>query len=190
MAFQSGVDPSTTSDINKIIERTEQTENQIIKLQKQIEFLEAGDYKTFIMCKIVQIREKMQQLNNKQKLLTEINTNLKQEISSLTTSIHKLESDQKQQESNNENKQDNNNDDGMNDASHGYANKKLSGLCQCEMCREGIATTHNDESHDQSLFGTFTLDVDDKFTLNLVGGSTKCGRVMANYFGYLEINKK
>eukprot|EP01084_Bolivina_argentea_P305103 527062_1 len=190
MAFQSGVDPSTTSDINKIIERTEQTENQIIKLQKQIEFLEAGDYKTFIMCKIVQIREKMQQLNNKQKLLTEINTNLKQEISSLTTSIHKLESDQKQQELNNENKQDNNNDDGMNDASHGYANKKLSGMCQCEMCREGIATTHNDESHDQSLFGTFTLDVDDKFTLNLVGGSTKCGRVMANYFGYLEINKK
>ena len=58
------------------------------------------------------------------------------------------------------------------------------------MCREGIATTHNDESHDQSLFGKFTLDVDDKFKLELVGGSTKCGRVMSNYFGYLEITKK
>eukprot|EP00483_Globobulimina_turgida_P005654 UN05664 len=58
------------------------------------------------------------------------------------------------------------------------------------MCVDGIVTTHNDESHDQSLFGKFTLDVDNKFELNLVGGSTKCGRVMSNYFAYLQITKK
>eukprot|EP01084_Bolivina_argentea_P225670 381287_1 len=93
-----------------------------------------------------------------------------------------------QQENKQENKQDNNNNADNNNAID-YANQKLLGKCQCEMCREGIATTHNDESHDQSLLGKFSLDVDPKFKLSLVGGSTKCGRVMSNYFGYLVITK-
>merc|ERR1711971_1467014 len=31
---------------------------------------------------------------------------------------------------------------------------------------------------------------DASFSLSLIGGSTKCGRVMANYFAFLEITKK
>ena len=70
-----------------------------------------------------------------------------------------------------------------------YKNKSLRLKCECEMCRLGLATTHNDSSHDQSLLGSFTLATDNRFELSLIGGSTKCGRIMSNYFGYL-INKK
>ena len=70
-----------------------------------------------------------------------------------------------------------------------YRNKSLRRKCECEMCRLGLATTHNDESHDQSLYGKFILATDNKFELSLIGGSTKCGRIMSNYFGYI-INRK
>ena len=36
--------------------------------------------------------------------------------------------------------------------------------------------------HDQSLLGRFSLRSDPSFKIELNGGSTKCGRVMANYF--------
>eukprot|EP00954_Amorphochlora_amoebiformis_P028608 1391929-Amorphochlora_amoeboformis.AAC.1 len=32
-----------------------------------------------------------------------------------------------------------------------WASKSLQKRCDCEMCRSGKATTHNDNSHDQSL---------------------------------------
>ena len=74
------------------------------------------------------------------------------------------------------------------DRSHGYAGKTLRKKCECEMCLKGLATSHNDESHDQSLFGKFTLNNDPSFSIQLVGGSTKCGRTMANYFASLKPN--
>jgi len=68
---------------------------------------------------------------------------------------------------------------------HGYTGKSLRKKCECEMCQKGLATSHNDESHDQSLMGQFILESHPSFKLQLVGGSTKCGRIMANYFASL-----
>ncbi|ETN99804.1 hypothetical protein RFI_37663, partial [Reticulomyxa filosa] len=65
---------------------------------------------------------------------------------------------------------------------HGYTGKSLRKKCECEMCQKGLATSHNDDSHDQSLLGQFVLQHHSDFKLQLIGGSTKCGRVMANYF--------
>ena len=49
--------------------------------------------------------------------------------------------------------------------------------CECEFCRSGKATTHNDPSHDQSLHGSYTLP---QLELELTGGSTKCARVVSD----------
>jgi len=69
------------------------------------------------------------------------------------------------------------------DNSHGYADKSLRKKCECEMCRTGQATSHNDESHDQSLYGRFEIDIGKlALKLNFVGGTTKCGRVMSRFF--------
>jgi predicted nicotinamide N-methyase len=46
------------------------------------------------------------------------------------------------------------------------------------MCKSGEATTHNDESHDQSLDQTFTF-LGNK--LRIIGGTTKCARFMAEH---------
>ena len=196
MAFQVRQDSVITSSIEQLCRRTTQSELEIVKLQNEIELLEAGDYKTYILHKIVEIRQTIQHLNNRKKQLNESNNSLRKEIDNLNKSILRMEKEeqqQQQQQQAEEKKQEinnNGNDNNDNNNDHGYKDKKLSGKCQCEMCRDGIATTHNDDSHDQSLFGKFELDVDNKFKLELVGGSTKCGRVMSNYFGYLEITKK
>jgi len=69
------------------------------------------------------------------------------------------------------------------DNSHGYANKSMRKKCECEMCRTGQATSHNDESHDQSLYGRFEIEIGKlALKLNFVGGTTKCGRVMSRFF--------
>lgn len=75
----------------------------------------------------------------------------------------------------NENEEQNNN----------YQNQRLEGKCGCELCRSGVATTHNDDSHDQSLNSNFQLDGDISVNITFVGGTTKCGRVMSNYFSSL-----
>jgi len=66
-----------------------------------------------------------------------------------------------------------------------YANMKLGGKCGCQLCKTGVATTHNDDSHDQSLNSSFQLDSMTSLKLDIVGGTTKCGRVMSNYFASL-----
>lgn len=80
-----------------------------------------------------------------------------------------------------------------------YAGKSLRRQCECEMCRTG-ETNHDDESHDQSLYSQFSLksrylsdnlhldDSTQSHSFRLVGGSTKCGRVMSQYFGGLDEN--
>jgi len=69
------------------------------------------------------------------------------------------------------------------DNSYGYANKSMRKKCECEMCRTGQATSHNDESHDQSLYGKFEIEIGKlALKLNFVGGTTKCGRVMSRFF--------
>eukprot|EP01083_Nonionella_stella_P038004 103536_1 len=224
MAFQTLVDPSLAASVDELVERTTQSEQEVLRLQNEIEHLEAGDAKTFVMQKILEIRQTIQLLNNRKIELNENNTSLKQQItgfkqliSSMKNELNDPDSDEdessgnemdadtayqhmrnlsthiedhEQYRGNRDAPSNEDNKDDNDDASHGYANQKLSGKCQCEMCREGIATTHNDESHDQSLFGKFALDVDPKFKLELVGGSTKCGRVMSNYFAYLEVTKQ
>lgn len=74
---------------------------------------------------------------------------------------------------------------GENESRNNYENQKLEGRCGCELCRTGVATTHNDESHDQSLNSNFQLDGDTNFNMTFVGGTTKCGRVMSNFFSSL-----
>lgn len=69
-----------------------------------------------------------------------------------------------------------------------YNGAKLAGKCGCELCRSGVATTHNDDSHDQSLNQNFQLDGENPLKLDIVGGTTKCGRVMSNYFASLKDN--
>jgi len=73
-------------------------------------------------------------------------------------------------------------------AANQYVGSKLSGKCGCELCRSGVATTHNDDSHDQSLNQNFQLDGENPLKLDIVGGTTKCGRVMSNYFASLKDN--
>eukprot|EP00457_Paulinella_chromatophora_P014500 gb/GEZN01014929.1/.p1 GENE.gb/GEZN01014929.1/~~gb/GEZN01014929.1/.p1 ORF type:complete len:299 (+),score=51.53 gb/GEZN01014929.1/:49-897(+) len=55
-----------------------------------------------------------------------------------------------------------------------WEGKSLKGKCGCELCRQGIATTHNDDSHDQSLEQNLLFG-EHKF--NIIGGTTKCARV-------------
>ena len=190
--------------LDELDKRTQQSEEIVSLLQTEIEYLEAGDERTFIMSKMVETRKTIQQLQNREKYLLNSNDTLHREIADLKQEITSLDPNATFEDDGDIKQDDDVNADNPNDSNdqneskqqqqevddHGYANLKLEGKCQCEMCREGIATTHNDESHDQSLFGQFALDVDTQFTLTLVGGSTKCGRVMANYFGYLEITKK
>jgi len=69
------------------------------------------------------------------------------------------------------------------DNSHGYADISLRKKCECEMCRTGQATSHNDDTHDQSLYGKFEIQIGKlALKLNFVGGTTKCGRVMSRFF--------
>jgi predicted nicotinamide N-methyase len=51
--------------------------------------------------------------------------------------------------------------------------------CECEYCQTGQATTHNDPSHDQSLFSSFTI-LGSK-TIEISGGTTKAARVTLRY---------
>eukprot|EP00455_Lapot_gusevi_P031384 TRINITY_DN3400_c0_g2_i1.p1 TRINITY_DN3400_c0_g2~~TRINITY_DN3400_c0_g2_i1.p1 ORF type:complete len:270 (+),score=44.32 TRINITY_DN3400_c0_g2_i1:73-882(+) len=53
-------------------------------------------------------------------------------------------------------------------------------VCECEFCRSGQATSHNDVSHDQSL--QIQLNVAGLPALSFDNGCTKCARVMATYF--------
>jgi len=73
-------------------------------------------------------------------------------------------------------------------AANQYQGAKMTGKCGCELCRSGVATTHNDDSHDQSLNQNFQLDGKNPLKLDIVGGTTKCGRVMSNYFASLADN--
>lgn len=63
-----------------------------------------------------------------------------------------------------------------------WTGERLKQRCECELCRYGDSTaltTHNDESHDQSLHQTLIFQ---QHTLRLDGGTTKCARVAAQYF--------
>lgn len=56
-------------------------------------------------------------------------------------------------------------------------------ICECEYCRTGKATTHNDASHDQSLFSDISVPTQDRdITLTFTGGTTKCARMSSFYF--------
>lgn len=57
----------------------------------------------------------------------------------------------------------------------------LKGKCGCEYCRNGWATTHNDLSHDQSLYSSFSLLGGTK-QIEIIGGTTKAARVALQYF--------
>lgn len=66
-----------------------------------------------------------------------------------------------------------------------WAKKSLRKRCECEMCRSGQATSHNDDSHDQSMDQTIrTAGVN----LRIIGGTTKCARVMIRFFERLYAN--
>lgn len=79
-------------------------------------------------------------------------------------------------------------------------------LCECQMCQQGITTQdHAERSHDQSLDQTFSYEfsasscssstpssssptssvkegrIKQTHTLRIMGGTTKCARVMVNY---------
>jgi len=56
--------------------------------------------------------------------------------------------------------------------------KSLKRKCECEMCRQGLATTHNDDSHDQSLNQKIVFN---NQTITIFGGTTKCARIFLNY---------
>jgi predicted nicotinamide N-methyase len=63
-----------------------------------------------------------------------------------------------------------------------WTGDRLKQRCECELCRYGDSTaitTHNDESHDQSLHQTLVFE---PHTLRIEGGTTKCARVAAKYF--------
>eukprot|EP00924_Labyrinthula_sp_SR-Ha-C_P003400 snap_masked-scaffold_15-processed-gene-8.54-mRNA-1 protein AED:0.04 eAED:0.05 QI:0/-1/0/1/-1/1/1/0/252 len=65
-----------------------------------------------------------------------------------------------------------------------WQNTSLKQLCECEMCATGKATTHNDASHDQSLYLKWPLLAKSDAALpelNIVGGTTKCARVMSKF---------
>mmetsp|Transcript_9670 Transcript_9670/g.11009 ORF Transcript_9670/g.11009 Transcript_9670/m.11009 type:complete len:254 (-) Transcript_9670:210-971(-) len=58
--------------------------------------------------------------------------------------------------------------------------------CECEYCETGKATTHNDPSHDQSLYQTWDIaPIQDPAVaqLTIFGGTTKCARVMSRFLG-------
>uniref|UniRef100_A0A7S0DPC2 Calmodulin-lysine N-methyltransferase n=1 Tax=Amorphochlora amoebiformis TaxID=1561963 RepID=A0A7S0DPC2_9EUKA len=76
-----------------------------------------------------------------------------------------------QTETKNEQKQANNDPE--------WASKSLQKRCDCEMCRSGKATTHNDNSHDQSLDQKLSVGGVD---IRIVGGTTKCARVTVKFF--------
>lgn len=64
----------------------------------------------------------------------------------------------------------------------GWEDKRLDGDCGCHQCLLGLAS-HNDTSHDQSLRSSFELRND--FTqrpIKIRGGTTKCARVLVDYF--------
>jgi len=60
-----------------------------------------------------------------------------------------------------------------------WAKKSMRKRCECEMCLSGKATTHNDESHDQALDQKLSVAGLD---LRIIGGTTKCARVMVKFF--------
>mmetsp|Transcript_5950 Transcript_5950/g.8174 ORF Transcript_5950/g.8174 Transcript_5950/m.8174 type:complete len:240 (-) Transcript_5950:522-1241(-) len=67
----------------------------------------------------------------------------------------------------------------QNDENPEWAKKSLRKKCECELCKSGKATSHNDDSHDQSLDQKITVAGVD---LRFVGGTTKCARTMIRYF--------
>jgi len=64
-------------------------------------------------------------------------------------------------------------------ASSSWDGGSLKQKCECEFCRTGSGTSHNDASHDQSL--AQELKFNGK-TFDLRGGTTKCARVTIQYF--------
>jgi len=73
----------------------------------------------------------------------------------------------------------NDDDDVKNSENPEWAKKSLRKKCECELCKSGKATSHNDDSHDQSLNQKITVAGVD---LRLIGGTTKCARTMIRYF--------
>ena len=186
----------TKSEFIKLENRTSQAQKQVALLNHELGVLEAGNEKEYILKMTKQFRQELRLLRSRTRQLEMQNDDLKQEILCKEKQISTMESEHKevfdiqvQSSNNNNNNNSNNNNNNNNLDREWYKNKSLRRKCECEMCRLGLATTHNDESHDQSLYGKFILATDNRFELSLIGGSTKCGRIMSNYFGYL-INKR
>ena len=59
--------------------------------------------------------------------------------------------------------------------------------CECELCLAGKATSHNDDSHDQSLDQTIAFAGK---SLRIVGGTTKCARSAIRYFERMNLSGK
>lgn len=71
-----------------------------------------------------------------------------------------------------------------------WKGRSLSRVCECHLCEAGLAS-HADESHDQNLYPTVEVPARNgsRFHIELFGGSTKCGRYMAEYFASLAENQ-
>ena len=63
-----------------------------------------------------------------------------------------------------------------------WASKSLRRRCECELCKTGVPTSHNDDSHDQSLRQVLSLrcatrPTGEAVNATVLGGTTKCARV-------------
>eukprot|EP00511_Aplanochytrium_stocchinoi_P002087 CAMPEP_0204826366 /NCGR_PEP_ID=MMETSP1346-20131115/4065_1 /ASSEMBLY_ACC=CAM_ASM_000771 /TAXON_ID=215587 /ORGANISM="Aplanochytrium stocchinoi, Strain GSBS06" /LENGTH=225 /DNA_ID=CAMNT_0051954353 /DNA_START=215 /DNA_END=889 /DNA_ORIENTATION=- len=66
----------------------------------------------------------------------------------------------------------------------GWKGQSMQYRCECEFCKTGKATTHNDPSHDQSLYQKLDLSpAQDPALLQLTvfGGTTKCARIISKF---------
>eukprot|EP01134_Creolimax_fragrantissima_P001179 CFRG1179T1 len=59
-----------------------------------------------------------------------------------------------------------------------WASSSLRKQCECQRCLNGEETTHNDESHDQSLQQNFNICEKNVYIL---GGTTKCARIVSRW---------
>jgi hypothetical protein len=60
-----------------------------------------------------------------------------------------------------------------------WSGQSMKQKCECHECKAG-GTSHNDDSHDQSLDQKFEFLKGDN--IRIVGGTTKCARVAMRYF--------